>query len=138
MRRPHQDKRGLQPSPQSVIVYVRMARKPESPADHARLAAQRAQVRRAHVLGVPAAAISVIEDLGAGGHTTATRPGYRRLCYLVAARRVRVVLVSDLSRLSRSVRNWQAFRLLCRRTKTRLLVADVDLDFRDVSASPRS
>ncbi len=109
-----------------AIVYVRTACVPDSPVAYTGLEAQRAQAEHARAWGWPEGAIQVIEeDVGRSGASAEGRPGYQRLCRMLAAKQVGVILVSDISRLSRSHVDFQTLRDLCERTETLLAVNGV-------------
>ncbi len=60
-------------------------------------------------------------------------PGFQRLCQMIEANQVGVVLVSDLSRLSRSAADGAAFTRLC---QTRDTLVAVDGRLVDKEAKP--
>ncbi len=64
---------------------------------------QDSQAHHARTWGWPESAIQVInEDAGRSGSGADNRPGFQRLYRMVEAGQVGLVLVSDLTRLSRS------------------------------------
>ncbi len=101
-----------------AVVYVRTATVQHGLEDLARLDYQRAQVRHARAWGWPERAIQVIEDIGRSGSSAKGRPGWQRLLDLVRQGGVGLVLVSDLSRLSRSEADLQMLLDLCEKAKT--------------------
>ncbi len=105
-----------------AVVYVRTTTIPDSPADYTRLKAQRDQAQHARVWGWPESAIQVIEDLGRSGASGAERPGWQRLLDLVQQGQVGIVLVSDLSRLSRCSDDLAAVLRLCQQADTLLAI----------------
>ncbi len=114
-----------------AIVYIRQSSVPQS-CDLASLDAQRAQSAHARAWGWLESAIQVIEeDVGRGGTSTEDRPGYRRLLREIELGRIRLVLVSDLSRLSRSQVELRRLLNLCRRMDTLVAERGVALDLFD-------
>lgn len=74
--------------------------------------------------GWPQNHIEVIEDIGRSGAHGSERPGFVELRRLVATGQVGIVLVTDPSRLSRSVAELRDFRMLCRRTNTLVAIGE--------------
>lgn len=106
-----------------AIVYVRQACVSGNAADLARLKYQRGQAGHALAWGWRESAIQVIdEDVGRDGHTTEDRAGYQRLCRMLAAGQVGMVLVSDEARLTRSATTFAQFLGLCRKGETLLAI----------------
>ncbi len=106
-----------------AVAYVRLATVPDTDYDRARIEHQRAQRQHAYRWGWRPAAVQVIdEDIGRGGGTTENRSGFERLCRMIARGEVGLVLVSDLSRVGRSVRDFYRFLGLCRRGNTLVAV----------------
>ena len=97
-----------------AVVYVRLARYPDADGEK-RIAAQRAQVKHARQWEWPEEQIVVLEeDMGKSG-ANPDRSGYRRMCQMIEAGDVGIVLVSDLARLSRSLAQLVDFLRLCER-----------------------
>ena len=98
-----------------AVVYVRSSRVPQAPEDLAFVEYQRAQAWHARAWGWPESAVQVIdEDIGRAGRTTEARAGYQKLCDMVAARQVGMVLAANESRLARSDTDFAHFLDLCR------------------------
>ncbi|MCK7483947.1 MAG: recombinase family protein [Candidatus Moduliflexus flocculans] len=82
--------------------------------------------------GWPKSAIQVIDEQpGGNGVTMEGRPGYQGLCRQIAEGSVGLLLVSDVSRLTRSVQVWQQFVDLCRQHTTLIAVNGVLIDGAD-------
>jgi DNA invertase Pin-like site-specific DNA recombinase len=79
-----------------AVVYVRSS---SLTRNENLLASQRALAALPRLWGWPASRIRVIDEVGRPG--IGSRPGFRQLCALVRRRRVGIVLVSDLSRITR-------------------------------------
>lgn len=106
-----------------AVVYVRSATLRQTAPGQAGLDYRRAQRVYAYRWGWPPEAVQVIDDdIGRPGTASESRSGFQRLCRLIARGRVGLVLVSDLSRLSRSVMDLCRFRELCRRKDTLVAV----------------
>jgi len=109
-----------------AIVYRRQSTLRQVKENTTSIAHQRKQAKYARQWGWPESAIEVIdEEPGGNGCSMENRPGYQRLCQRIAEGDVRLVLVSDLSRLTRSVRVWQQFVNLCWRHSTLIAVDGV-------------
>lgn len=99
-----------------AVVYIRLTLRPERSAEWGAIDAQRAQVKHARSWGWPKGLIVVIdEDIGHPGPATTARSGFRRLCQMIEAGDVGIVLVSDEARLSRSPEQLRDFLSLCAR-----------------------
>jgi len=105
-----------------AVVYVRTARVTEAPDEVASVERQRAQGWHARAWGWSGAAIQVIEDLGQSGVAIDGRSGLHRLCGLIAAGQVGLVLVSDMARLSQSWRDLLTILRRCQKTDVLLAV----------------
>jgi len=82
-------------------------------------------VARAHALGWPSSAVSVIDDdLGVSGASTAGRAGFAELAAQVGLGQVGIVLALEVSRLARNNADW--YRLLDLAGMTDTLIADAD------------
>jgi DNA invertase Pin-like site-specific DNA recombinase len=110
---------------QLAIVYVRQSSTPQifdHPESRER---QYALVETAAALGWPRERILVIdEDQGRSGRTAAQRPGFQRLLAEVTLDHVGLVLGLELSRLSRSSKDWYHLLEVCAVFGT--LLADQD------------
>ncbi len=96
-----------------AAIYIRVAAL--SGMDHS-LTHQRAQAQIARQWGWPEGFILVIdEDIGQSGTATTARSGFRRLCQMIEAGNVGIVIVSDMARLSRSLAQLVDFLRLCER-----------------------
>jgi DNA invertase Pin-like site-specific DNA recombinase len=105
-----------------AVVYVRTAAMPDTLADYTDLKTQRDQAQRALTWGWPQSAIHFIEDLGTSGVSAEGRLGWQRLLDLIRQGQVGMLLVSDLSRLSRTAADIQVITDLCAKTQTLLVV----------------
>jgi DNA invertase Pin-like site-specific DNA recombinase len=92
-----------------AVVYVRTARDDQQAA-----VAQRALASRARKLGWPSKRIKIIEDLGRSAYSE-HRAGYQQLMAMIRARAVGLVLVRDVSRLSRNPVELEVFLLRAQR-----------------------
>jgi DNA invertase Pin-like site-specific DNA recombinase len=93
---------------------------------------QRSQEQRAIDLGWrPEMVQPNEEDLGVSGRTIQKRQGLRKLIEQVAQRQVGIILVSDFSRLTRSVRDFEDLLALCRTTDTLIAVEGTILNLND-------
>jgi DNA invertase Pin-like site-specific DNA recombinase len=108
-----------------AVVYVRQST-PQQVAEHKEsLARQYALTGTAAALGWPADRVLVIDhDLGQSGRTADGRQGFQRLLSEVALDRVGIVLGLEVSRLSRSCKDWHHLLELCAVFGT--LLADQD------------
>lgn len=71
-----------------------------------------------------------ISDEGFSGGNT-NRPGFQKLCELIERRKIRFVVASELSRLSRNVMDFLAFLSLCDQNNVELMVIDLNLNTSD-------
>src|SRR3954454_3627277 len=108
-----------------VIVYVRQST-PHQVADHRESADLQYQLRRrATDLGWPDARVVVIdEDQGVSGQAIDNRPGFQRLLAEVSLGRVGIVFGREVSRLSRSNKDWHQLLELC--ALFQVLIGDAD------------
>jgi DNA invertase Pin-like site-specific DNA recombinase len=119
-----------------AVVYVRQRHAPETPGDSARLERQHAQQSYGRAWGWHSGAIMIVdEDLRRAGGSIVDRPGYQRLLHMIEVGHVGLVLVSELSRLSRSAMALEQFLALCQRADVLVAVDGVLLDRRDPVAS---
>lgn len=86
-----------------ALVYVRTAT-----ADERSAQAQRAIAARVAELGWPAERIKIIEDLGYSGLSDG-RPGFVQMQALLDAKKVGLIEVSDVSRISRDPAQLESF-----------------------------
>src|SRR3954471_1466199 len=109
----------------AAVVYVRQAPRKQVPAHQESTARQYALADRAVALGWPRSQVLVIDDdLGKSGQSVEGRPGFQRLLAEVALDRVGLILGLEMSRLTRSCRDWHHLLELCGRF--RALLADAD------------
>ncbi len=114
-----------------AVVYKRTSTRQTTTKNTGSLKHQRARRNWLLKQGWSPHAVEVIdEDIGRGGLPRAQRPGYEKLCRMVTAGEVGMVLVSDLARLSRSRTALVQFLELCRRTKTMVAVGGTIIDCR--------
>jgi DNA invertase Pin-like site-specific DNA recombinase len=108
-----------------AIVYVRQST-PQQVAEHRESADLQYQLRRrAITLGWPDARVLVIDDdQGQSGQSIDDRPGFQRLLAEVSLGRVGVVFGREVSRLSRSNKDWHQLLELC--AVFSVLIADAD------------
>ncbi len=103
-----------------AVPYVRLATFRQGD-DDGRVEAQRSEAEHARQWGWPAEHIMVLEDTGKSG-ANPDRNGYRRMCQMIEAGQVGVVLASDFSRLSRSAKDLLAFLRLCHKQGTLIAI----------------
>lgn len=108
-----------------AIVYVRQST-PHQVAEHRESADLQYQLRhRAVALGWPEARVLVIDDdQGLSGQSGEDRPGFQRLLAEIALGRVGIVFGREVSRLSRSNKDWHQLLELC--AVFSVLIADAD------------
>lgn len=108
-----------------AIVYVRQST-PHQVAEHRESADLQYQLRRRAVtLGWPEARVLVIDDdQGISGQSIDNRPGFQRLLAEVSLGRVGIVFGREVSRLSRSNKDWHQLLELC--AVFSVLIADAD------------
>jgi DNA invertase Pin-like site-specific DNA recombinase len=108
-----------------AIVYVRQSTSHQV-ADHRESADLQYQLRqRAIQLGWPDARVLVIDDdQGISGQSIDNRPGFQRLLAEVSLGRVGIVFGREVSRLSRSNKDWHQLLELC--AVFRVLIGDAD------------
>ncbi len=112
-----------------AVVYFRQATLPQVREDFAYPSGPYPQARFARAWGWAESAIRVIdEDAGRSGSTVEGRPGFQRLRRMIQAGQVGLVLVSDLTRLSRSGADLRAFLGLCQKTDTLVAVGGILAD----------
>jgi DNA invertase Pin-like site-specific DNA recombinase len=96
-----------------AVVYVNPCGGPDSPAKRADVAYQRAQAGHARAWGWPAKNVRLIVEKPTVKNGGDERPGYCQLISLITAGRVGLVLVSRLSRLTRSPMRLISLLRLC-------------------------
>ena len=108
-----------------AIVYVRQSTLQQVQRHQESTRLQYALTDRARALGWSESRIEVIdEDLGRSGTSAEGRPGFQRLVAEVGLDRVGIVLGVDMSRLSRSNRDWHQLLETCALFAT--LIGDPD------------
>jgi DNA invertase Pin-like site-specific DNA recombinase len=108
-----------------AIVYVRQST-PQQVAEHRESADLQYQLRRRAVtLGWPDTRVLVIDDdQGVSGQVIDNRPGFQRLLAEVSLGRVGIVFGREVSRLSRSNKDWHQLLELC--ALFQVLIGDAD------------
>src|SRR4051812_5271251 len=108
-----------------AVVYVRQST-PQQVAGHRESADLQYQLRRRAVaLGWPEARVLVIDDdQGVSGQSIDNRPGFQRLPAEVSLGRVGIVFGREVSRLSRSNKDWHQLLELC--SLFQVLIGDAD------------
>lgn len=97
-----------------AIVYVRQSTPQQVLENRESTARQYALAEYAHLLGWPRERILVIdEDLGRSGRFSENRSGFQRLLSEVTMEHAGLVLALEVSRLSRSSRDWNQLFELC-------------------------
>lgn len=108
-----------------AVVYVRQSTPRQVQANPESTRRQYQLVERARQMGWPAAQIEVIdEDLGLSGASSHARTGFQRLVAAIGLGEVGIVLVTEVSRLSRRNSDWHRVIELCAVFRT--LIADED------------
>src|SRR5450432_1397692 len=108
-----------------AVVYVRQSTPQQVAENRESLARQYALADHAISLGWPTERVLVIdEDLGLSGRTADMRLGFQRLLAEVSMDHVGLVLGLEVSRLSRSCKDWHHLLTLCGIFAT--LLADQD------------
>jgi DNA invertase Pin-like site-specific DNA recombinase len=108
-----------------AIVYVRQSTPRQVQANRESTRRQYQLAERARQMGWPAAQIEVIdEDLGLSGASSHARTGFQRLVAAIGLGEVGIVLVTEVSRLSRRNSDWHRVIELCAVFRT--LIADED------------
>ena len=109
----------------TAVIYVRQSSVTQVDRNKESTARQYDLVARAHALGWPSSAVSVIDDdLGVSGASTAGRAGFAELAAQVGLGQVGIVLALEVSRLARNNADW--YRLLDLAGMTETLIADAD------------
>ena len=109
----------------TAVIYVRQSSVTQVDRNKESTARQYDLVARAHALGWPSSAVSVIDDdLGVSGASTAGRSGFAELAAQVGLGQVGIVLALEVSRLARNNADW--YRLLDLAGMTDTLIADAD------------
>jgi DNA invertase Pin-like site-specific DNA recombinase len=108
-----------------AIIYIRQSTLQQVHRHQESTRLQYGLVDRAILLGWPRSAIEVIDDdLGCSGATIAGRHGFQRLVAEVGLDHVGMVLGLEMSRLSRSSRDWYQLLEVCAIFST--LIGDLD------------
>lgn len=98
-----------------VIIYIRQSTLIQRDENWGSTEVQREQVELAKMYGWTDEQIQVIEaDLGKSGSTTEGRSGWHEMMRAIASGDVGAVFATNVSRLARSVGDFEAFRVLCR------------------------
>jgi DNA invertase Pin-like site-specific DNA recombinase len=106
-----------------AIVYVRQSTPRQVQANPESTRRQYGLAERARQMGWPAAQVEVIdEDLGLSGASSHGRTGFQRLVAAIGLGEVGIVLVTEVSRLSRRNSDWHRVIELCAVFRT--LIAD--------------
>src|SRR5262245_1768281 len=97
-----------------AVIYIRQST-PHQVAEHRESADLQYQLRcRAVELGWPEARVLVIDDdQGISGQSIENRPGFQRLLAEISLGRVGIVFGREVSRLSRSNKDWHQLLELC-------------------------
>jgi DNA invertase Pin-like site-specific DNA recombinase len=108
-----------------AIVYIRQST-PHQVAEHRESADLQYQLRRRAVeLGWPDARVLIIDDdQGISGQSIDNRPGFQRLLAEISLGRVGIVFGREVSRLSRSNKDWHQLLELC--ALFQVLIGDAD------------
>src|SRR5712691_3128769 len=123
-----------------AVVYVRQSTLQQMVRHQESTRLQYGLVERALAFGWARSQVLVIdEDLGKSGATAAGRPGFQRLVAEVTLAHVGIVFGLDISRLSRSNRDWHHLLEVCALFGT--LIGDLDgiydpLDYKVVYLYP--
>jgi DNA invertase Pin-like site-specific DNA recombinase len=104
-----------------AVLYIRQSSEEQVRENTGSTEYQRSLVAVAKRYGWPESRIEIIDDdLGRSGSSSEGRPGWQRLKMMVAAKEVGVVIVATISRLSRQVFDFEAFRLIAAASNTLL------------------
>ncbi len=108
-----------------AIIYIRQSTLQQVQRHQESTKLQYNLVDRALLLGWPRQCIEVIdEDLGRSGASAEGRPGFQRLVAEVGLDHIGLVLGLEMSRLSRSSRDWHQLLEVCAIFRT--LIGDFD------------
>jgi DNA invertase Pin-like site-specific DNA recombinase len=108
-----------------AYVYIRQATLSQQVVNHDRLQCQYALREKAIALGWPAERVIVTDcDLGQSGANISEREGLRHLLAEVSKGSVGILMVLDVSRLSRNCRDWHHVMEICAASNTLILIAD--------------
>ena len=108
-----------------AIVYIRQSTPQQIQNNRESTRRQYDLARRARQMGWPETAIRVIDDdLGLSGAGSQKRAGFQRLVGAIGLGEVGIVLVTEISRLSRLNSDWHRVIELCAVFRT--LIADED------------
>ncbi len=114
-------------------VYVRQSTEEQKRKNVGSGEVQKAQAAHLAALGFPDDRIRVIDDRGQSGQFTTNRSGFQELMDGIEAGRVRVVAMSEVSRLGRDDIQLAEFLLLCEAHKVLLLENGIPRDLHEVS-----
>ena len=108
-----------------AIVYIRQSTPQQLQNNHESTRRQYELARRARQMGWPEMAVRVIDDdLGMSGASSQHRAGFQRLVASIGMGEVGIILVTEVSRLSRLNSDWHRVIELCAMFRT--LIADED------------
>jgi DNA invertase Pin-like site-specific DNA recombinase len=108
-----------------AVIYIRQSTAKQVVVNQESTRRQYQLVEKAREMGWPQPLITVIdEDLGLSGAGTVKRSGFERLVASVSLGQIGVILVTEISRLSRLNSDWHRVIELCAVFKT--LIADED------------
>src|SRR3954464_7292169 len=109
----------------AAVVYVRQSTPPQLQNNQESTRRQYGLAERARQMGWPETAVRVIDDdLGMSGASSEGRAGFQRLVAAIGMGEVAIVLVTEVSRLSRLNSDWHRVIELCAVFQT--LIADED------------
>ncbi|GAA4246867.1 hypothetical protein GBZ26_13175 [Azospirillum formosense] len=117
-----------------AIIYIRQSTPRQVQSNQESTRRQYALAERARQMGWPASQIRVIdEDLGLSGTSSRQRTGFQKLVAAIGLGEVGIILVTEVSRLSRCNSDWHRVIELCGVFRT--LIADEDgvYDARDAN-----
>jgi len=107
-----------------AVLYIRQSSEEQVRENTGSTDFQRGLSSVAQKYGWPESQIETIdEDLGRSGSSSEGRAGWQRLQAMIAAKEVGIVIVANISRLSRQLLDFELFRLCAAATNT-LLYAD--------------
>ncbi len=108
-----------------AVVYIRQSTPQQIQNNQESTRRQYDLARHARQMGWPETAIRVIDDdLGLSGASSQNRAGFQRLVAAIGLGEVGIVLVTEISRLSRLNSDWHRVIELCAVFRT--LIADED------------
>ena len=108
-----------------ALVYIRQSTPQQLQNNQESTRRQYDLVRRAQQMGWPETSVRVIDDdLGMSGASSQNRTGFQRLVASIGMGEVGIILVTEVSRLSRLSSDWHRVIELCAMFHT--LIADED------------